>query len=99
MRIQRIAHEAGGAGVIFIGERFAELVRKNRSDFVLEPLASLIRERQIPGVGADPQYLRIDKFDRTLFAGLRQYGGGVEKHLKNESKCNDGGPEWHGFYG
>ena len=98
MCIQRIAHEAGGAWIIFIGERLAELLRKERGDLVLEPLASLIRERQIPGVGAHPQYVRIDKFDRTLFSGLRRYGG-VEKHRNNESKCNDHGPEWHEFYG
>ena len=97
--IQRIAHEAGGARVIFIGERFAELVGKKRGDFVLEPLAGLIRERQIPGVGTDPQDLRIDKFNRTLFSGLRRRGGGVEKHRNNECKCNDGAPEWNGFYG
>ncbi len=63
MRIQRIAHEASGTGVKFIGERLAELLGKKLGDFVFESFAGLIRERQIPGVGANPQNLRIDKFD------------------------------------
>ena len=41
--------------------------------YTSEPFASLIRERQIPGVGANAQNLRIDKLDRALFAGLRRY--------------------------
>ena len=97
MRIQRIAYEARGTGVKFVGKRLAKLLSEKLGNLVLEPFASLIRERQIPGVGANAQNLRIDKLDRALFAGLRRYAGRDQKEWQNQAKRYAEAPKLHVF--
>ena len=69
MRAERHAHEAGGLRKKDVVELLLELVREQLGKLVLEPLALLVRERQIARVGTDAQHLGIDQLEREV-AGL-----------------------------
>ena len=70
MRAERHAHEACRLRKIHVVELLLQLVGKQLGELVLEPLALLVRERQIARIGADPQHLGIDQLDREIEAAL-----------------------------
>ena len=61
MRVQRVAHEARRARIPGIGNLFIKLLREEFRELVFEPFPSLVRERQVPRVGANAKDMRIDK--------------------------------------
>ena len=84
MRIERVAHEAGRARIIGIGEALAELLGEEFGDLVLEAFALIVGKGKIVRIGAHAQRLGIDEFDRTLV--VVALGAEVRPHVLCEGR-------------
>ena len=70
MRGERHPNEAGCLRKVRIVQLLLKLLGEQFGELVLEPLALLIRERQIARVGAYSQHLGIDELDRQIGAAI-----------------------------
>jgi hypothetical protein len=70
MRGERHPDKAGGLRKVRIVDLLLKLLGEQFGKLVLKPFAFLIGERQIARVGAHPQHLGIDEFDRQIGATI-----------------------------
>ena len=73
MRGKRHPDKTDRLRIVRIVQLFLQLFREQLAELVFDSLALVVRERQIARVGANPQHLGIDEFDRQVGAviGLR----------------------------
>src|SRR5262249_59936161 len=70
MRGERDADETGRLRKIHVVELLLQFRGEQFGELVLEALALLVGERKIARVGAHPQHLGIDEFDREIEAAV-----------------------------
>ena len=68
-----------------VADRLSDFAAKSR-ELVLEPLARLIRERQIAWVGAHPKHLRVDELNRQVQTIIALRVGG-RRSEQGEPRC------------